>query len=199
MGVHDSGNGLGPELYVGGIFNRVGDFPSRSLAHWRSCQAPIDSMCFGDGTVAPCPCSNTGSPGRGCQNSISTGGALLSSTGTVHPDQLVLHASNELPTALTIFLQGSALIPGTAPFGDGLRCAGGTLKRLYIRNASAGAADAPISGEISISVRSAALGDPIAPGSVRIYQTYYRDPAPTFCQAPAGGIFNASNGLRVVW
>jgi hypothetical protein len=44
-----------------------------------------------------------------------------------------------------------------------------------------------------------ALGDPIAPGSVRIYQTYYRDPAPTFCQEPAGGIFNASNGLRVVW
>ena len=199
LGVHDSGNGLGPELYVGGIFNRVGDFPSRTLAHWRSCQAPIDSMCFGDGTVAHCPCSNTGSPGRGCQNSIFNGGALLASTGTVHPDQLVLHASNELLNVLTIFLQGNALISGTVPFGDGLRCAGGNLKRLYVRTASGGMADAPLTGEPSISSRSAAVGDPLVPGSVRYYQTYYRDPSSTFCPPPAGGFFNSSNGLRVVW
>jgi hypothetical protein len=199
LGVHDEGHGSGPELYVGGNFGQTGGFASRAIAHWQSCQSPIDSMCFGDSTVAPCPCSNSGLTGRGCENSAATGGARLTSTGALVPDRLVLHVVGELPTSLTIVLQGSIEIRGTAAFGDGLRCVGGNLKRLYVKTASGGATDAPQAGDLSISARSAAAGDPLSPGFVRYYQSWYRDSSATFCQAPAGSTFNASNGLRVVW
>jgi hypothetical protein len=118
--------------------------------------------------------------------------------GTTQPDTLILSAIYELPTALTIFLQGNVQI-APPPFGDGLRCAGGALKRLYVTSASQGGTHAPPTGGPSVSARSAALGDPIAPGSVRIYQTYYRDASPAFCPTPPGSTFNSTNGLRVQW
>jgi len=197
--VHDDGQGTGPELYLGGNFGQAGAAPSLRVAHWQSCQSPIDSMCFGDSTVAPCPCSNTGTTGHGCQNSAATGGALLTSTGSLAPDRLVLHTSGELPASSTIFVQGSVELLGTTAFGDGLRCVGGELQRLYVKTANGGAADAPQVGDPSITARSAARGDPLGPGSVRYYQAWYRDSSVTFCQTPSGGTFNASNGLRVVW
>ena len=45
---------------------------------------------------------------------------------------------------------------------------------------------------------SASLGDPIAPGTPRYYQTYYRDPDPAFC-LPSPSNFNASNAVTVNW
>ena len=159
----------------------------------------FQTLCFGDGTqAAPCPCSNNGAAGRGCENSASTGGALLGATGVTNPDSVVLHSSGELPTALTIFLQGNTQI---APlnFGDGLRCTGGLLKRLYVKSASGGAANAPQAGDPSVSTQSANLGDPIAPGSSRWYQAYYRDANATFCPAPTGNTFNISNAVQVNW
>ena len=165
---------------------------------WRHHGCGTQAFCFGDGTIAACPCANYGASGRGCENSASTGGAVLAASGSSHPDTLVLTSSGELPSALSIFLQGDAEVAPLA-FGDGLRCAGGNLKRLYSLNASAGTASAPQPGDPSISERSAALGDPIAPGSSRFYQVYYRDPDLGFCASPAGSTFNASNALRVVW
>jgi hypothetical protein len=85
------------------------------------------------------------------------------------------------------------------PFGDGLRCAGGALKRLYVATASGGGVFAPAPGQPSIGVRSATLGDPLAPGAVRLYQVYYRDPNLGFCPSPQGNTFNVGNALRVVW
>jgi hypothetical protein len=154
--------------------------------------------CFGDGSGAACPCSNSGAAGRGCQNSASTGGAFLTVTGTANPDTIVLNSSGENPNALTIFLQGSANI-GPVSFGDGLRCAGGTLRRLYVNNASGGIAFAPLPGDPSVSARATALGDLIHPGSRRYYQTYYRDPSASFCPAPQGANFNASQMRRITW
>ncbi|HZN54013.1 MAG TPA: hypothetical protein VFB67_01710, partial [Candidatus Polarisedimenticolaceae bacterium] len=84
-------------------------------------------------------------------------------------------------------------------FGDGVRCAAGTLKRLYVKNAVGGVATAPVAGDLSITARSAAAGDPLAPGAVRYYQTYYRDPDPAFCPIPPGNTFNSSNGLIITW
>jgi hypothetical protein len=57
----------------------------------------------------------------------------------------------------------------------------------------------PPPGALSISARSAALGDPIASGSTRSYQVYYRDPSGTFCPNPPGNTWNASNAQRVLW
>jgi Tol biopolymer transport system component len=158
----------------------------------------FQSFCSGDGSIGSCPCANNGSSGRGCENSVSTGGALLQVSGATNPDSVVLSASGELATALTIFLQGDATIPA-AHFGDGLRCTGGNLKRLFVKNAVAGQAFAPGAGDPSLSARSASLGDVIPAGASRDYQTYYRDANASFCPAPQGSTFNASNGIAIVW
>ena len=160
---------------------------------------PFETQCAGDGSGAACPCGNTGALGRGCQNSASTGGALLYADGTTSPDTVVLHARFELSTALTIFLQGNAVAIPSVPFGDGLRCAGGILKRLYVKVATNGIATAPEPGDLPITAQSAALGDPIPPGERRYYQAYFRDADATFCPAPAGSTFNASNAIKVIW
>jgi len=156
------------------------------------------NFCFGDGTGATCPCQNFGAPGHGCENSATTGGAVLAATGHNSPDNVVLVATGEKPTATTIFLSGNAMA-GPFVFGDGLRCVGGTLKRLASKAATGGAVAYPEGAELSITARSAALGAPITPGTHRFYMTYYRDPDPTFCPNPPGGTFNGSNAVDILW
>jgi hypothetical protein len=192
-------DGTGPALFFGGTFGTAGAEPSVNIAAWRACTSSIEPMCFGDGSVRPCPCSNEGLAGHGCQNSASTGGARLTATGTTSPDSLVLHSLGELPSSLSIFLQGNQLISAGVRFGDGVRCAGGLLVRLFAKSASGGSVSAPQSGDPSVSARSAQLGDVIAPGSVRYYQTYYRDPNLAFCAPPQGDAWNVTQGLRIVW
>ena len=162
--------------------------------------APATPFCLGDGSAGACPCGNSGASGRGCQNSAATGGALLAGSGSASlaNDTLRLQTSNELPTALSILLQGSTSVAPLV-FGDGLRCTGGTLKRLFVRNAAGGALSLPQPGDPSISARSAALGDALSNGATRYYQTYYRDPQLGFCPGPAGGSWNISSGVSVVW
>ena len=96
---------------------------------------------------------------------------------------------------------GVGALPDAASFGDGVRCVGGNLKRLYVKNASGGTVSAPGPGDPSITTQSTNLGDPIAPGSgaVRYYQVYYRDPDLTFCPTPPGNSWNVSNGLGITW
>lgn len=187
-----------PDLYVGGSFTKLGGADAAYLTIWRGCLAPVQSFCAGDGSLVPCPCANSGASGRGCENSFATGGSRLDAHGTTNPDTMVLNATGELPSALSIFLQGTLEI-APAAFGDGLRCVGGALRRLYTKSAVGGAVSAPVLGDPSIQVRSAALGDTIAPGSPRVYQVYYRDASPSFCPAPAGKTWNVSNGVRVTW
>jgi hypothetical protein len=131
--------------------------------------------------VAACPCGNPPSgAGRGCQNSAATGGAVLSAFGIAYlsTDSLVFTTSGEKPTALSIVLQGPTSIPAGLVFGQGVRCVGGALKRLYTKTASGGSITAPNfgAGDSQVSVRSAALGDPIPAGGTRWYLVYYRDP-----------------------
>jgi Tol biopolymer transport system component len=105
---------------------------------------PFTPFCFGDGTILNCPCHNNGASGHGCNNSVGTGGALLTANGTASlaADTVALTSSGELSTSLSIVLQGSSYSQqGT--FGDGLRCASGTLKRLYVKHAVGGALTAP--------------------------------------------------------
>lgn len=160
---------------------------------------PIQAFCFGDGSSTLCPCGNFGGTGRGCDNSAGTGGALLSATGQLANDTIVFSSSGELPTALTIFMQGTANQAPAAIFGDGVRCTGGTLKRLYVKPAVAGVATAPGVGDLSVRAQSAALGDVIPAGATRYYQAYYRDADPNFCPGPTGNTFNISSGLQILW
>lgn len=162
---------------------------------------PISAFCLGDGTSgAACPCGNTGASGRGCQNSAGSGGSLLTASGSVFPDNVVLQVSGELPTALSIVVQSNTLNGTPQVFGDGLKCFAGTLiKRLYVKSAVGGSLTAPAAGEPSITTRSAQLGDTIPLGAIRYYQVYYRDANASFCPAPTGSTFNISGGLRIVW
>jgi choice-of-anchor B domain-containing protein len=155
------------------------------------------AFCFGDGSNTDCPCFNLGATGHGCENSSLTGGAILGWTGTASlaADSLVLTSTDERPTALSVFVQGDVEIAPTN-FGDGLRCMGGSLKRLYSKSASGGSVTAPAGAEPSISARSAALGSPISAFQSRFYQVYYRDPASSFCPP---NTFNVSSGVKVVW
>ena len=149
---------------------------------------------------AGCPCGNDGAPRRGCQNSAGTGGALLTANGNagVTGDTFVFHTSGELPSALSVVLQGNASI-GPVAFGDGLRCVGGSLKRLYTKSASGGSVTAPAAGDRSVSRRSGELGDGLFAGAARYYQVYYRDPNASFCPSPPGNTWNVSNAIAVSW
>lgn len=159
----------------------------------------------GIGGVQACPCGNAPSgPGRGCDNSLSTGGASLTGSGVakLSADTLVMSAGNigqagvfcsgAVTNVTSILLQGSTQIAAGLPFGDGVRCLGGTLKRI---NTSPSVAGVYTYGP-GIAAQSAALGDTLSPGTTRYYLVYYRDACGSFC--PTAN-FNASNGLKVLW
>jgi hypothetical protein len=178
-------------LVIAGVGNDVRAY--RTPRPW------FTSFCFGDGSGAACPCGNDGAAGHGCANSQNASvGGWLTASGTTHPDTVVLFAADMLPSVSNVFLQGNAQVAPVS-FGDGLRCAGGSLKRLTVKTAFGGTSQFPQAGDPSISARSAALGDPIATGSSRYYQTYYRDPNLSFCPSPAGNSWNVTNAVRVDW
>jgi subtilisin-like proprotein convertase family protein len=154
----------------------------------------ITSYCgAGDANLTtPCSSFGSGATGNGCANSGNPSGASLTATGSPTADTVVMTQTGELATSTSIFLQGTANIPAGISFGDGVRCAGGTLKRLYVKSAVGGTVSAPTGGDPSIQTQSATLGDPIAPGSTRYYQVYYRDPA-----SATGANFNVGNALAM--
>ena len=167
----------------------------------------IEYLCFGDGSLSSaCPCSNWGNPGHGCRNSVpvsggsvSSGGARLTAGGVTSPDTVTLVSTGGYTTGLMVYFQGTTSIVGGVTFGDGVRCAGGVLRRLSIKNAVGGASQYPGPGDPTITAKSASLGDPIAPGSMRYYQTYYADASTSFCPSPVGGGWNVTNAVRITW
>lgn len=151
------------------------------------------STCTGDETGAGCPCGNTGTTGRGCNNSTNTGGALLRGFGIpqVSNDFFELRADGMPASTTCLFFQGTAVTAPAAVFGDGLRCVSGSVIRLATKVAAAGEARYPTSSEVDISVRGQI---PVA-GGTRHYQAWYRNAA-SFCTAST---FNLSNGVSVDW
>jgi Tol biopolymer transport system component len=153
--------------------------------------------------VLACPCSNSPSgPGRGCDNSSATGGATLAASGAAYLsfDALVFTASAEKPTATSIVMQGNAFAANGLVFGQGVRCVGGSLKRLYTKTASGGSITAPDFDvpDPTVSARSATLGDPISAGQSRWYLVYYRDPT-VLGGCPSGSTFNATQTGEIAW
>jgi hypothetical protein len=155
--------------------------------------APPVAFCFGDGTGTACPCGNVGAAGNGCANSVGPG-AHLSTSGVarVGADTLVLVGNGMPGTSSALYFQGTQDVNGGAGtvFGDGLRCAGGTIVRLGIHTSAGGASSHPGPGNPPISVSGS-----IAAGATRRYQVWYRN-ADAFC---ASETFNLSNGVRVTW
>jgi hypothetical protein len=152
-------------------------------------------FCFGDGSSTPCPCANTSDPEQhaGCANALGLGARLVDNgASSLAHDSLVL-AGSQMPDGVALYFQGTSSMSGGAgePFGDGLRCVGGTLIRLGSSTNVGGASRFPDFGDPSVSVR----GLVTTPGTRRSYQVWYRDSS-VFC-TPA--TFNFSNGLLVTW
>jgi hypothetical protein len=178
-----SGNG-GPSSFI--ITEQGGGSPSVGTPY-----------CFGDGTGIACPCANTGASGHGCANSLNNSGAELAATGIamVSADALALNGSGMPPNVSVLYFQGTSQTSGGTgvAFGDGLRCASGTIVRLATRtNDGTGASSygAPL-GDTPVSVR----GQLPAGGGTRQYQAWYRNAA-AFCTPST---FNLTNGLEIVW
>jgi hypothetical protein len=156
---------------------------------------PVSSTpyCSGDGSGTACPCGNSGLANNGCASSVNANGAHLSTTGTpsLANDTLVL-AGSGMPDSSTLYFQGTTQANGGmgTMFGDGLRCAAGTIVRLKTTPNVNGSSQYPTMVDLSVSVRGA-VG---APGT-RTYQVWYRNAA-AFCTPST---FNLSNGVIVVW
>ena len=146
-------------------------------------------FCSGDGTATPCPCGNTGAPGRGCDNGSGFGGAKLSSSGSlsISVGGLVLHGEGAQPGQPGLYFQGDNAINGGQGVlnGDGLRCAGGNIRRLQVRQTD-------VNGDSFTTVDIPALGL-VNAGEVKRYQLWYRTPGVGLC----GTGFNLSNGLEL--
>jgi hypothetical protein len=158
--------------------------------------SPFTGYCFGDGSGTPCPCGNN-SPvgaGAGCLHSFGQGGKL-SATGTasVAVDSVVLTGTNMPPSTTVLFFQGTlpTAAGAGAVFGDGLRCASGTVVRLGSKTVTGGTASYPAVGDASVSVK----GQIPAGGGTRNYQGWFRNQA-TFCTT---AVFNLTNGLTIPW
>jgi len=160
--------------------------------------ADVEAYCFGGAALTPCPCGNDGAPGRGCANSASADGALLSFSGStiVGNDDLVLTVT-EAPvnTFGVIYVGGSQTV---VPFGDGLRCVDpgppGALLRFPVQ--FTGASGSFSAGPGIIADSAAILGSGgITAGSTWNFQAYFRD---SF-SGPCGSGFNFSNALSVTF
>ena len=107
----------------------------------------FSSFCSpGVGGVIACPCSNPPSgPGRGCNNSSGTGGAILSASGGSYlsSDSLVFTTTGERPIAVSTVMQWTGGSSAGAVFAMGVRCTSGTFKRLYVKSAVGGSITAP--------------------------------------------------------
>jgi len=154
---------------------------------------PNTPYCFGDGTGTACPCANAGLAGNGCASSVNANGAHVTSTGlaSIAADSFVLTGSG-MPNSSALYFQGTARTAAGAGsvFGDGLRCAGGTVIRLGTKTNVGGTSSFPAAGDPSIHVKGADSA-----GNVRDYQCWYRNAA-AFCTPST---FNLTNGLEITW
>jgi len=141
----------------------------------------IQPFCGGTG----CPCGNDSVPlrGDGCVNSTGRGGLLYASgTTSVVADDLAYHALGLPPGAVSVLFSGSQSI-AALPFGDGLRCVGGQVRRLGMQVADG-------QGKATWTGVGALAG--FAPGDRGYFQVQYRD-----TQGPCGAGFGATNALQV--
>jgi len=178
--------------------------PAGILGSLDPATSPMVPLCQpGAAGVIPCPCANPQSGlNRGCNNSANTSGAALTAVGTssLSADTLVFTTGGEKPTALSLLLQGPALIAAGTTYGQGVRCVGGTLRRLFSQSAVGGSIVVPNfgGGDPTVSVRSAQKGDPISAGQSRWYMVYYRDPI-ILGGCPATSTINATGAGVVAW
>ena len=147
-----------------------------------------DSYCVGDGSSTSCPCGN-GSLSGGCANSTGAGGTLTAyGSASLSADDLSFTASSLIPTQpILLFVGNNAVNNGAGnPFGDGLRCAGGGVRRLGVKFCDS-------TGSASWGPGLSANGAWSA-GDVQRFQGWYRDAG-----GPCGSTFNLTQGIELAF
>ena len=174
--------------------------PKYGKTNWSSADTPMIPFCVPGvvGTRA-CPCSNpqvpAGAP-EGCDNG-TTGGSILGASGSasIQNDTLSLDVSNSLQSLHTLYV-GTSMNQGGIAFGQGVRCATGTVSLL----ATATPASSPPSSIsfTNIYAKSSAAAVPPNPGQSYYYFVAYSSPVmPPPCQTSWN--YNATNSGIVVW
>jgi hypothetical protein len=148
-------------------------------------------FCAGDGSGTPCPCGNASAvgAGAGCLNSLGNAGTLRGSGVTQIAGESFHLAGSGMPNTGALYFQGTTQVSGGAGsvFGDGLRCAGGAIHRLGIKQNVLGISGYPEAGDPSISMKRH------HPRPLR--QAWYRNSALGFYPE----LFNLTNGCCVIW
>jgi hypothetical protein len=153
--------------------------------------------CFGDGSGTSCPCGNPGDPDHGCANGQYVSGARLDAVGTasLSDDTLILHCSNTNNSQAGLYFQANNNLSPGIPWGDGLMCAGGQLKRLGVRFSN-GTGNSNTSGWATTISQKA--GNVYA-GDTKYYQLWYRDMSGGQPCGVGVNDFNTSNGMAITW
>jgi hypothetical protein len=106
----------------------------------------------------------------------------------------VLHGTSMTNSGSALYFQGTTEVElgAGSVLGDGLRCAGGTVRRLGTVAGAGGASDAP---DAAHPAPLSAAGAILSVGATRVYQAWYRN-AGSFCTSAT---FNLTNGVRITW
>jgi hypothetical protein len=168
-----------PNLGVGGLEIGIYELPVVNQI----------AFCGGDGFIQPCPCGNFAGVVEGCANSTGVGAKLIAAgSASVLADDVTLLGSDLAAGEPGLMFAGSNQVNTGfgLPFGDGLRCVGGTVVRFGIQFADG-------SGNSTFGPGLLA-GSGYMPGDTRHFQLWFRDPA-----GPCGSSFNLSNGLTITF
>jgi hypothetical protein len=167
----------------------------------------ISAFCApGVAGIVTCPCGNPQIPAgatKGCNNFAGggTGGAILAGSGaaTIAGDTIAMNVSQGVASNVTVLFQGTTN-NANARTGAGVRCVGGTLKRLYKGNQAAGSIAFP-NNAVPFHLQSIAKGFTITPPVTLYYYAAYRNSAANG-QPGCPGLnfgFNSTNALAVIW
>jgi hypothetical protein len=146
-------------------------------------------FCGGDTNM--CPCGNLGAPDTGCASALGYGSRLLGDgTDGIANDDLVFKLQ-QLPALAPILLYSGTATEGAGgglPFGDGLRCVGGSITRLGVEFAD--------NQGFTTFGPGFATTQAWAVGQTLYFQGWYRDAAVGYCSPDT---FNLTNGLQVTF
>jgi hypothetical protein len=161
----------------------------------------------GVGGIVTCPCGNPQVPAgstKGCNNFAGggSGGAILAGSGVAQTnanDTVGFNVTAGVGTNVTVLFQGTTNTVNTRT-GAGVRCVGGTLKRIYKGNQAAGAINFPNNG-VPVHLQSQAKGYTIVAPITLYYYCAYRNSAANG-QPGCPGLnfgFNSTNAGSIAW
>jgi len=144
------------------------------------------AYCFGDGSGTACPCGNSSAAPRGCANSTGLGADLVASGSTSLSAADLAFTATSLPATTTgLLFTGTTQVSGGSglPFVDGLRCAGGIVRRMGASTAVGGVAQWGPSLPLGFSTPE-----------TRYFQVWYRNNV-----GPCGSGSNSSSARGIVF